>query len=110
KHAAGPIWAASAAHPFLRGIGDGSLPVDRFQFYIAQDYVFLVEYSRFLALAVAKAEDTETMGRLAGLLHSTLNVEMALHRSYCARFGITPEALAATEPAPVTHAYTRHLL
>jgi thiaminase/transcriptional activator TenA len=37
-------------------------------------------------------------------------VEMELHRSYCARFGVTAAALAATQPSPTTYAYTRHLL
>ena len=47
-----PIFARVRAHPFVRGIGDGTLPVERFRYYIEQDYVFLVEYSRVLALAV----------------------------------------------------------
>jgi thiaminase/transcriptional activator TenA len=105
-----PLWARVHTHPFVAGLRDGTLPVDRFRFYMAQDYVFLAEYARVLALATAKAHDLETMGRFAGLLGSTLNVEMGLHRAYAARFGLTPGELAATEAAPVTHAYTRHLL
>jgi thiaminase/transcriptional activator TenA len=105
------IWAAAAQHPFVAGIGDGSLPVERFKFYIRQDYVFLIEFSRVLALAVARAaDDLDAMAHYAQLLESTLNGEMELHRGYCARFGISREALATTSAAPVTHAYTRHLL
>lgn len=104
------IWRASAEHPFLRGIGDGTLNVERFKFYIRQDYIFLIEFSRILALAVAKGDDLGVMGKFAELLHATLNVEMALHRSYCERFGLTLQELEATEPAPTTFAYTRHLL
>ena len=29
------LWRASAGHPFVRGIGDGSLPVERFRYFIA---------------------------------------------------------------------------
>lgn len=53
---ADPVWRRSLSHPFVSGIGDGSLPVEKFKFYVRQDYVFLVEYSRVLALAVAKGE------------------------------------------------------
>jgi thiaminase/transcriptional activator TenA len=104
------LWAACLMHPFVTGIGDGSLPIDRFRFYIRQDYVFLIEFSRVLALAAARAGDLEAMGRYAALLDKTLNGEMELHRGYCARFGITRGELEETSAAPATHAYTRHLL
>lgn len=98
------------AHPFVQGIGRGDLPLDPFRFYIRQDYVYLIEYSRVLALAVAKARDLSLMELFAELTQTTLHVEMELHRGYCERFGISREELAATEAAPTTHAYTRHLL
>jgi thiaminase/transcriptional activator TenA len=110
RRQAAAIWAAEAAHPFVRGIGDGSLDVEKFKFYIAQDYVFLIEFVRVLALAAAKSDDLATMTRFSALQHATLTHEMELHRGYCARFGITPADLEATRPAPTTHAYTRHLL
>lgn len=105
-----PIWSQSLSHPFVNGIGDGSLPVEKFKFYIRQDYVFLVEYARVLALAVAKGRDLLVMEKFAELLHATLGTEMALHRAYCGEFGIRPEDLERTRPAPTTYAYTRHLL
>jgi thiaminase/transcriptional activator TenA len=105
-----PLFADVRAHPFVTGIGDGTLATERFRFYIEQDYVFLMEYSRVLALAVAKGRDLPGMGQFAELLHATLNVEMALHRGYAAKFGITEEALAQVAAAPTTYAYTRHLL
>ena len=104
------IWRAVHDHPFVRGIGDGTLPVERFRYYIEQDYVFLLEYSRVLALAVAKGVELPSMARFAELLHATLNVEMALHRGYAGRFGIAEDALARVVAAPTTYAYTRHLL
>ncbi|MEW6299787.1 MAG: thiaminase II [Thermodesulfobacteriota bacterium] len=110
RQAALPIWQKTLAHPFVTGLGDGTLPLENFRFYMCQDYVFLIEYSRVLALATAKASDLDTMGRFANLLDATLNREMALHREFAARCGIGEAALAATKPAPTTHAYTRHLI
>jgi thiaminase (transcriptional activator TenA) len=107
---AAPIWSASLDHPFVRGIGDGTLPVEKFRFYIRQDYVFLIEFSRVLALAAARATDLDVMSHYASLLATTLNGEMELHRGYCERFGIARDELEATAAAPTTHAYTRHLL
>ena len=109
-NAAAPIWQKTLAHPFVTELGAGVLPLEKFQFYMRQDYVFLVEYSRLLALATAKAPDLDTMGRFAQLLDATLNREMALHRDFAGQCGISPEDLAATQPAPTAYAYTRHLV
>ena len=97
-------------HPFVTGIGDGTLDVERFHHFIRQDYLFLIEYSRVLALASARAPALEEMGRFAELLTETLTTEMALHRDYCARFGITGGELDATKATSTTQAYTDFLL
>src|SRR5271166_1369127 len=57
-----PIWDRELKHPFVRGLADGTLSVDRFRFYLVQDYLFLIEYSRVFALAAAKARDLGTIG------------------------------------------------
>jgi thiaminase (transcriptional activator TenA) len=104
------IWKRELAHPFVRGLGDGALPVDRFRFYLEQDYLFLIEYCRVFALASAKARGLEVMGLFSGLLNDTLRTEMQLHRDYCKRLGMADSALTDARVAPVTHGYTRHLL
>src|SRR5215831_20527620 len=108
--AAAPIWQKTLAHPFVTDLGNGTLPLENFRFYMCQDYVFLIEYSRLLALATAKAPDLDTMGRFANLLDATLNREMALHRDFAAQCGIAANDLAATRAAPTAYAYTRHLV
>ena len=101
---------AILAHPFVTGVGDGTLPVEKFKYYVLQDYAYLVEYSRALALASAMARRLDDMSWFAGLLDETLNVEMALHRSFCERFGISAADLEATVAAPSNLAYTSFLL
>jgi len=110
RERAGAIWARELEHPFVRGLGDGTLPADRFQFYLEQDYLFLIEYCRVFALASAKAHDLETMGVFSGLLNDTLKTEMQLHRDYCKRLGMPESRLTSASVSPVTHGYTRHLL
>ena len=104
------IRQAILEHPFITGIGDGSLPVDRFKYYVIQDYVYLIDYSRALAVASARAIDLQDMSWFAGLLDETLNQEMALHRSYCQEFGINLQELESVEPASTTKSYTNFLL
>ena len=104
------MWAKIIAHPFVRGLGDGSLSLDRFTFFLRQDYLFLIDYSRVLAIASAKARDLDGMTRFAELMHATLTVEMELHRNYCAGFGVSTRQLERTRMAPGTSAYARYLL
>ncbi len=98
------------AHPFVRGISTGDLPRASFVYYFRQDYLFLLEYSRVLALGVTRAHDLELMELFSELVHETLHGEMDLHRGFAERLGISREELEVTPISPTTHAYTRHLL
>lgn len=104
------VWEASHGHPFLTELRDGTLSVDRFAYYMRQDYVYLIDYAKIFAIGSLKSRDLETMGMFARLLDSTLNVEMELHRQYAEKFGISREELEATKPSPTTTAYTKYLL
>ncbi|MFC7202152.1 thiaminase II [Haloferax namakaokahaiae] len=104
------IWEAILDHPMVRELGEGTLDEAPFRYWVRQDYVYLVEYSRVFALGAAKAPSLGEMGTFAELLDSTVNVEMDLHRSYADEFGITPAELEATRPSPTTRAYTDFLL
>jgi thiaminase/transcriptional activator TenA len=108
--AAKPTWDAQLEHPFVAGLGDGSLDVERFERWVLQDYLYLKEFARIFAWAVAKADRLESMSWYATVLNLTLNTEMALHRSYAERFGISSEELEATPMWPTTRAYTDFLV
>ncbi|HSB73932.1 MAG TPA: thiaminase II [Candidatus Methylomirabilis sp.] len=110
RRLADPIWAAQQAHPFVRGIGDGTLPLDRFRFWVRQDYLYLIDYARVFAAGATRAPDLQTMTAFADLLHATLRTEMDLHRSYAAEFGITLAELEGERKAPTTQGYTDYLL
>ncbi len=104
------IWEAQHRHPFVIGIGDSTLDLERFKFWVRQDYLFLVEYARLLASAASRSPDLETMTRFARLLSETLETEMSLHRAYAAEFGISDAELGSEAPAPTTRGYTDFLL
>ncbi|OBA91932.1 TenA family transcriptional regulator [Mycobacteriaceae bacterium 1482268.1] len=94
------------AHPFVGGIGDGSLPRELFADYIAQDAFFLESFARAYALALSRSPDTATLLTLADLL-TGVREELGLHASYAASWGID---MAGVEPWPATLAYTEFLL
>lgn len=104
------IWDAQVQHPFVQGISSGTLDPAVFERWVRQDYLYLVEFSRVFAWAAARGDRLESMSWYAAALHLTLNTEMALHREYAARFGITAEELEAEEMWPTTRAYTDFLV
>lgn len=110
RTAAAPLWEAQYSHPFIRGIADGSLSRRRFERWVRQDYAFLIEYCRLLALGAARADDLATITGFAELLTATARTEMQLHRQTAARLGISESDLGGTAPAPAVRAYTDFLL
>jgi thiaminase/transcriptional activator TenA len=110
RRLADPVWRAQLEHPFVRGIGDGSLDLERFRHWVRQDYRFLVEYCRLFGLAAARAPDLDTLVRFADLLQATARTEMDLHRAYAAELGIAPASLEREPMAPTTRAYTDFLV
>jgi thiaminase (transcriptional activator TenA) len=110
RRAADPVWQAQHEHPFLRGIADGTLALERFSFYVRQDYLFLIEYARLLALGAARAPDLATMARFSELTTQILTTEMDLHRSFAAELGISTAELEAESPSPTTQGYTDFLV
>jgi thiaminase/transcriptional activator TenA len=109
----GRLWADNAdlaadvlAHPFVRGIGDGSLPRPLFAGYVAQDAFFLESFARAYAMALARCADTSTLLTLADLL-TGVRQELGLHSSYAGAWGID---MAGVTPVPATLAYTEFLL
>ncbi|RKL66667.1 thiaminase II [Salipaludibacillus neizhouensis] len=105
-----PIWRKNHAHPFVQGIGDGTLDKEKFRFFMIQDYLYLIDYAKLFALGAMKAKDVETMGKFAELLDSTLNEEMSLHREYGMKFGITAKEFEQAKPSPTTLAYSHYML
>ena len=108
--AAAPIWAKCLSHPFVTGIGDGTLDVEKFRYFMLQDYLYLFDYAKVFALGVVKARDPELMRIFAGNVESVLNGEMSLHRSYMKRLGITEAQVLAVRPALDNLSYTNYML
>lgn len=110
RQAAAPIWEECLRHPFVTGIGDGTLGVEKFQYFMLQDYLYLFDYARVFALGVVKARDPKLMRTFAENVNAILGGEMNIHRAYMERLGITEDQVFAVKPALDNTSYTHYML
>ncbi len=104
------IWESYYEHPFVKGIGEGTLEVDKFKFYMIQDYIYLLDYAKVYALGVVKADTEEVMQGFSSMVNAILNGEMSIHRSYMKRLGITSEEIKASKASITNLSYTHYML
>ncbi|MFT7766539.1 bifunctional hydroxymethylpyrimidine kinase/phosphomethylpyrimidine kinase [Clavibacter tessellarius] len=90
--------------PFVRRLGDGTLPEAWFSHYLAQDAIYLRAYSRVLARASQLAPTPDAQVTWARAAADAIAAESALHAEWLSRH---PAPMVA---GPVTRAYVDHLL
>lgn len=98
------------AHPFLTGLTDGTLSEDAFRFYAVQDALYLRDFARGLVLLAAKSPTDDAMIMFSEHAKNAIVVERALHGSFFAQWGLTPQDVYATPLAPNNVLYTSYLL
>ena len=110
---AGSLWQANAdwaerilAHPFVRGLADGSLPIDNFKGYVAQDAYFLEAFARAYGFCLAHSSTRQDIDSFADLI-AGVREELGLHKGYAERWQVE---LIGVKPITATSAYVGFLL
>ena len=102
------IWSEIFARPFLQEIKDGTLPLEKFQYYLAQDYLYLEGFARTVSMALAKAPNSQTLEELA---HRVMTpVERPLHHKLVAEAGLSMDDIRRAKRSPTNAAYVNHML
>jgi thiaminase/transcriptional activator TenA len=94
------------AHGFVRGLGEGTLPLDSFKAYVAQDAYFLEAFARAYGFCLAHSEAREDIESFADLI-AGVREELGLHKGYAARWDVR---LDGVTPGRATAAYVDFLL
>ncbi|WP_394940344.1 bifunctional hydroxymethylpyrimidine kinase/phosphomethylpyrimidine kinase [Psychromicrobium sp. YIM B11713] len=90
--------------PFIRKLADGSLEPASFRWYLAQDALYLREYSRGLAEASKLAPSTAEQAFWAASAQNAIATELGLHRDW-----LGAETVFEQEPSQTTTHYLQHL-
>lgn len=91
--------------PFIKELSDGSLPQEKFRFYMAQDSLYLEHFGRTLSLIAAKINDLQDVLAFMRFAENAIVVENALHESYFKDFGLTGKGILE----PACHHYIHFL-
>ena len=110
KAKAGKIWEDGYNHPFVQELGMGTLNKEKFKFYLLQDYLYLLQYSKVFAIAAVKSDTEELMTNFTKSQYFILANEMNVHREYMANFGITQEEMLSVQSSLFNRTYTANML
>lgn len=105
------IWTGLHAHPFLRELAAGTLPLEKFRYFLEQDNFYLDGYARCLALGAAKSRNDTELRYFTTDLRTVLEAELPSNHRLLAQ--ITEMGAAdrggARAMAPATVAYSSYM-
>lgn len=105
-----PVWRECLDTPFLRGIADGTLPVDCFKGYIVDDTLYLREYARVFGWGILHAEDSDQIRSFYSLLSFVNETEDSTRLYYLRRYGLRDETIQKLPLRPQNRAYVEEML
>jgi len=105
------IWQGLHAHPFITELAAGTLPIDKFRFFLEQDNLYLQDYARCLAMGAAKSRDEVELRYFITDLNQVVDLELPSNRDLLERvtqMGAVDRG-GASGMAPANVAYTSYM-
>jgi len=102
-------WSEYTDHKFLSDLVNNKLPDKNFKRYLVQDYIFLQQFLKILALSVYKSNSFEEINRSVNFIKG-IDHEIKLHVSYCKKWKISHRSLSNIKVERANSAYTDHVL
>ena len=99
-----PIYNKIIELPFIKELMDGTLPYEKFTFYIQQDALYLAEYGRVLTGIASKLKVSEHVASFIHFAGDSIAVENELHKSFVLEIG------SDIKPSPSCLLYTSYLM
>ncbi|MET1160854.1 MAG: thiaminase II [Thermoprotei archaeon] len=104
------IWDSILRHPFVVELYSGRLPLEKFKYYVIQDYNFLVGMTKAFSIIAAKTREYDLLKTALELAYGDVTIEMDNYIKLLNKLGLSLEEVIRTEPAPTNYAYVNHIL
>lgn len=107
-----PVWRELARHPFLTELAAGTLPAEKFRFYLEQNLMYLPEYARAIAIGASRSGDDAELRSFAAALDNIVVTEVPENEARLAEVvALGAEDRGGTVAmAPANLAYSSYLL
>ena len=102
-------WSEYTNHKFLSDLVSNKLPDKNFKNYLVQDYVFLQQFLKILALSVYKSKSFEEINRSVNFIKG-IDHEIKVHINYCKKWKIPLKSLNKIVVEKANSSYTDHVL
>ncbi|MDQ8039318.1 MAG: TenA family protein [Rickettsiella sp.] len=93
---------------FNRELANGSLPLQKFTFYLAQDALYLADFSKALALTASKLPHDHQTEYFLEFAMNAIKAERELHANFLKKH--SPTHNSTHEQSPFCFMYTNYLL
>ena len=106
-----PIWRGLHEHPFINELAAGTLPLEKFRFFLEQDNFYLEEYARCLAMGAARSRTEAELRYFTTDLNQVLDAELPSNQALLDRvieMGAADRG-GSLAMAPANVAYTSYL-
>jgi thiaminase/transcriptional activator TenA len=92
------LWVKDLDHPFVVELYSGTLPLEKFKYYVLQDYNYLVTMVRVLSLLAAKAPTLELSRLTLELAYGTVTGEMENYERLLSALDMTIDDAIKAKP------------
>lgn len=105
-----PTWDDYIQHDFVKQLAAGTLAADSFRHYLIQDYLYLIHYTRVMALSVYKSQTLAQMRVGQAGINAMLDMEIGMYLDFCRQWDIPLEEVENAAESSITIAYSRYIL
>lgn len=109
RREADTIWRRILEHPFVTELYTGKLDLERFKYYILQDYNYLLTMIKVFSIIASKA-DVEIAAKALEIARADATIELENYKRLLAKVGLTIEDAVKTRPSPTNVGYMSYMI
>ncbi len=106
---ADPIWRKILEHPFVVELYSGQLNVEKFKFYILQDYNYLLTMVKVFSIIASKS-DLDVSAKALEIARADATIELENYKKLLARMGLSIDNAVKIPSSPTNVGYMSYMI